>query len=307
MKYFVYSPWWKSGGPEALHQLCSSINDLGGDAFMIYENGSTSVYPEYSHYNVKSASGFQDDSQNVLIIPECIDVNSLADTIKSTVVYWWLSLDTRWDISNPRFQRVYHGCQSYYVMDHIRDVISDKMILSLSDYTKQSFVVDESVLVEKNHHRENIVLFNPLKGYDITQRLEKEFDGTDVRFIPIKDMTADQIRELSYRAKVYIDFGGHPGKDRIPREMALSGCSIIVGKRGSAFNAIDVPINRKFDYDVETNSVDFLLVKNRIENDIRNFDRAFEELFEYRHRIRQEKEIFYKEVVEMMKRIQSEI
>lgn len=301
MKYFIYSPWWKSGGPEALHQLCSAINDLGGDASMFYDNGSANIFPEYSHYNVKCVCRFTDDPQHVLVIPECVDINTLSDTIKSKVIYWWLSLDKRWDISNSRFQKVYHGCQSQYVIDHVNKTVANEMIFSLSDYTKPSFIIDEHLLQEKNQKRENLVLFNPLKGYDITQCLEKEFSGTDVRFVAIKDMTPDQIREVSYRAKVYIDFGGHPGKDRIPREMALSGCSVIVGKRGSAINDIDVPIKRKFDYDEVNNRVDYSAVRKQIESDMRNFDEAFAELRSYREQIRKERDIFYGEVSHVMR------
>lgn len=304
MKYLIYSPWWKSGGPEALHQLCSAINDLGGDASMFYDTGSNSVFPEYSHYNVKCVSQFQDDPTHVLIIPECIDINGLPDTIKSKVIYWWLSLDRRWDLLNPKFQQVYHGCQSQHVMDYIKNAIGTELRFNLSDYTKQSFIVDETELQNRNASRENLVLFNPLKGYDITQRLEKEFAGTDIRFVAVKDMTPDQVRELSYRAKVYIDFGGHPGKDRIPREMALSGCSVIVGKRGSASNDIDVPISRKFDYDENTNSIDFVSVKKQIEHDMKNFDAAFKEFFDYRTLIREEKKIFYSEVATMMRKVE---
>lgn len=53
----------------------------------------------------------------------------------------------------------------------------------------------------------------------------------ELNFKPIINMTRDEvIRELQ-RAKVYIDFGNHPGKDRIPREAAILGCCAIVGKR----------------------------------------------------------------------------
>jgi len=302
MKYFIYSTWWKSGGPEALHQLCSAINDLGGDAYMIYENGSKVIFPEYAHYNVKCAvEGFSDSEDNVLIIPECVNVDGLGNIIRSKIVYWWLSLDRRWNPENPNFDRVYHGCQSNYVVNHLQPHIDPSRIFNLTDYTKQSFIVDEDLLRRKNGNRENIVLFNPLKGYEITQRLEKECEGMGIRFIPLKDMTPSQIQDISYRAKVYIDFGGHPGKDRIPREMASSGCSVIVGKRGSAINEVDVPIKSKFDYDEATNSIDYAAVRNQIEHDMHNFNDAFEEMHSYREQIRRERETFYGEVSHMMR------
>jgi hypothetical protein len=41
---------------------------------------------------------------------------------------------------------------------------------------------------------------------------------------------------------VYIDFGNHPGRDRIPREAAAMGCVVITNRRGSAENDVDIPI-----------------------------------------------------------------
>ncbi len=36
------------------------------------------------------------------------------------------------------------------------------------------------------------------------------------------------------KAKLYIDFGYHPGKERMPREACLLDCCLIIGKDGSA-------------------------------------------------------------------------
>lgn len=51
------------------------------------------------------------------------------------------------------------------------------------------------------------------------------------------------------KSKVYIDFGNHPGKDRIPREAAISGCIVITGKRGAAAFAEDVCIPETYKFD----------------------------------------------------------
>ena len=59
-------------------------------------------------------------------------------------------------------------------------------------------------------------------------------------------MKPDQIAMLMCRAKVYIDFGSHPGKDRIPREAAVCGCCIITNREGSAAYAEDVGIPEKY-------------------------------------------------------------
>ena len=53
-------------------------------------------------------------------------------------------------------------------------------------------------------------------------------------------------------SKVYIDFGNHLGKDRIPREVA-SGCCIITGKTGADKYKEDVYIGEKFKFDEAIN------------------------------------------------------
>ena len=53
-------------------------------------------------------------------------------------------------------------------------------------------------------------------------------------------------------AKVYVDFGNHPGKDRIPREAALCGCRVVTNLRGAAAYREDVELDDclKFDESV---------------------------------------------------------
>ena len=47
------------------------------------------------------------------------------------------------------------------------------------------------------------------------------------------------------KSKIYIDFGYHPGKDKIPREAVINDCIIITNTKGSAGNYGDVPTEYK--------------------------------------------------------------
>ena len=67
-------------------------------------------------------------------------------------------------------------------------------------------------------------------------------------------MTPAEVTELLMKSKIYIDFGHHPGMDRLPREAALAGCIVVTNKEGAANFRSDVPIGeewkvRKFDVD----------------------------------------------------------
>jgi hypothetical protein len=74
-------------------------------------------------------------------------------------------------------------------------------------------------------------------------------------------MKRNEIIDLLKKAKVYIDFGNHPGKDRIPREAAVLGCCVIVGKRGSAKYYEDVPIPEEYKFDVRKCNIDSIISK----------------------------------------------
>jgi len=57
------------------------------------------------------------------------------------------------------------------------------------------------------------------------------------------------------KAKLYIDFGFHTGKDRIPREAVMSGTSIITGYKGSAAFFEDVSIYRQYKLKKKHNNI----------------------------------------------------
>lgn len=61
-------------------------------------------------------------------------------------------------------------------------------------------------------------------------------------------MTTQQIIKILDESMVYIDFGNHPGKDRIPREAALRNCIVMTNKSGSAANDIDIPIPAEYKF-----------------------------------------------------------
>lgn len=63
-------------------------------------------------------------------------------------------------------------------------------------------------------------------------------------------MRPEQVMKTMDESMMYIDFGNHPGKDRIPREAALRDCIILTSTNGSAHNELDVPIASEFKFDI---------------------------------------------------------
>ena len=99
-------------------------------------------------------------------------------------------------------------------------------------------------------------------------------------------------------AKVYVDFGNHPGKDRIPREAAISGCCVITGMHGAAKFHEDVPIPNKYKVD-DLEDLDVSHVRDLILDIFEHYDERIDDFEEYRTMIRGEKEKFIKDAMNL--------
>ena len=160
----------------------------------------------------------------------------------------------RWALSRARrpfiFSRdlklpVYHLYQSEYARQFLlSNRIGAEKMLPLSDYVNKTFLGYDFT---QEAEREDVILYNPKKGVDFTNKLISA--APELKFEPLIGLTRDQMVERLKRCKLYIDFGHHPGKDRIPREAAALGCCILTNRRGSAANDIDVPIPEDFKID----------------------------------------------------------
>ena len=102
-------------------------------------------------------------------------------------------------------------------------------------------------------------------------------------------------------SKVYIDFGNHPGKDRIPREAAISGCCIITGKRGSAKYKDDVYIEDEFKFNDSEENIDSIISK--INYLIENYENETKKFDLYRDRISKEEIVFEKDIDKIFTKI----
>jgi hypothetical protein len=98
------------------------------------------------------------------------------------------------------------------------------------------------------------VVYNPAKGIHYTNEIIRRA-GQTLQIVPIGKgpngqvrMTGTEVTNLLHRAKVYIDFGPHPGMDRLPREAALAGCIVLTNRDGAAGYDVDVPLPNEFKF-----------------------------------------------------------
>jgi len=209
-----------------------------------------------------------------------IDITELA--------YKYISNKNFFNIPEIR-QADFHLAQSYYAVKHLKEKgISEDRIFYLSDYLNENFLNIKTDLTKK----ENTVAYNPKKGLSFTRKIIKH--ASEIRFVPIINMTRQEVIETLQKTKVYIDFGNHPGKDRLPREAAILGCCVITGKRGSAKYFKDLPIPEEYKFEDKEENIP--LIVKKIKDCFKNFEMHYRNFENYRNIIKSEKEKFIKDL-----------
>ncbi len=172
-------------------------------------------------------------------------------------------------------------CQSMYAHDFlINSGFSREKLFYLSDYLNEDFLKINT----PRSGKENIVAYNPKKGFLFTRQIIEP--SSSITFVPLINMSRQQMLETLQRAKVYIDFGNHPGKDRIPREAAILGCCVITGKRGSAAFYEDIPIPDEYKFDDKEENIHRII--HRVRDCLENYEERAKDFEHYRRVIRDE-------------------
>ncbi|MGL4287791.1 MAG: hypothetical protein ACRCVA_15700 [Phreatobacter sp.] len=256
----VYAPSASTtGGPELLHQLVHEIRVNGGEAAIHYVPDPLAAVPErYRIYDIPTLTAVDPADGDCIVVPETM-VRQLPLWSPAERYIWWLSFDFFQSRHRGKAERILanlyketlircltrlgtkHLFQSHYARSRLRNRgMSGEL---LSDYLSIAPSLDGA------EPRQGLILYNPKKGMEITGRLQRQWP--DLTFLPIVDMTRQQVEDAFRRAKIYIDFGEHPGKDRLPREAALMGTVVVVGVRGAAAFDEDVTLPRAYKLDID--------------------------------------------------------
>lgn len=307
-RIIVCCPHGITGGPELLHQLVDALRKLGHNAFVSYFpfEGNYECPEIYKKYNAPQAI-FSDDSETFVVVPETATW-ILKSLRHAEAAVWWLSVDNylirrhqslfqdlyircisliKHRLPLIRLRKYKHFVQSIYAQRFLDNAGISSMLLT--DYLSSEHLSQRDILKP----RMNIVVYNPKKGQKQTQRLREACP--DIEFVPIVNMTPSQVADLLSDAKIYVDFGHHPGKDRPPREAAMAGCCVITGRRGSARYSEDVSISDDYKLDDKAAAYvrDFRPLVESIFSDYPSHARCFNG---YREMILNEPRIFQQQV-----------
>ena len=293
MKVVIFCPRGAAtGGTELLHQLGYKLGMFGFEPAMYYygeEDGRQVIHPHYIRYNVPRTEILSDSPDTCYIYPEVLapSIEKIKCQLpESKHVIWWLSVDNA--EMTPESERevsadkeIIHFVQSYYAWDYVSKTlsVSEDRLFYLSDYINISFfnTISDGI-------RDNVVLFNPHKGFERTAQLIGHSDYS-IKWQALWGLAPSDIPKILRKAKVYIDFGNHPGKDRIPREAVACGCRIITGRRGAAANNMDVPIDERLKISDDTSDEEIL---STIKWLLENYEDSAELYKDYLRSIREE-------------------
>lgn len=247
-----------TGGPEALHQLARALLDSGVDARMVYYaamGGPAAVPGPYQVYAPRIATHSEDKPADVVVVPE-VRTEGLRRIRRARKVVWWLSIDNylaarsrsrlrgfaSWlagaaALPISRLRGCVHCAQSVYAVEYLQRQGIPAVLLT--DYLRS--VHTGHADVRNDAERGRTILYNPLKGYEFTRGLMEAVRG-DCRWVALEGMSPEEVAAAMRGARLYVDFGHHPGRDRMPREAAAHGCCVLTGRRGSAGLHADLPI-----------------------------------------------------------------
>ncbi|MBC5992107.1 hypothetical protein [Pontibacter cellulosilyticus] len=298
-----------TGGPEAMHQLIHKLRSMGYNAFMYYfpADHKSPVPERFKEYNISFKREIIDDENNILICPE-ITTKLFGSYKHIRKAIWWLSIDNYFVVLNDESKlskikslvtgnyffkfdddnanEIFHFAQSEYAFQFLK-AKGLKKIYPLSDYLNKSYLNNTATKEKLNQ-----VLYNPKKGIEKTKILINSYP--EISWVPLEKMTLDQVKDTLSKSKVYIDFGNHPGKDRLPREAAMNNCCVITGREGSANYTKDLPIPEEFKFENVASNKE--TIRDLILDCFNDFEEISKSFANYRQQIINEEQTFEEEI-----------
>lgn len=257
MQVIIICPYGaRTGGPEALHQLCHALIKFGVHASIYYAIDSdldfiksikkselqhtainlgerNNLHNEYDKYQIATVTDLKFTRETIFIFPETF--LHWVDTFHQNIsVIWWLSVDNAFrylasntlNINSLRHGNIFHAYQSNYAKRFL-DSLGIFNQIKLSDYTNLPSIIPS----KKNSIAINAgpkVIFNL---DTIANTLQSNIE-TNIHLIA--GIKRAEVYEILGNSFCFIDLGNFPGKDRLAREAALLNCIPIVLDVGGA-------------------------------------------------------------------------
>jgi len=301
--------------------FASRASRMGHQVKMVYFDYDIFVRTGDLKLSIKSRAGFSDrysdydvafvdslpTSFDRVLIPEVYPYLAGYFGFSKNIILWWLSADNffvmrqrihdRPDVAKnfdffPTFDDL-SNCTNIFQSRYAKNVVSTKMQLKDDDVLFTSplnYRFRDQTFEAARASRNNDVLFNPAKNSHIYLHLNPLLP--EINFVPVQSMATAEVLERLRAAKIYLDLGTHPGRDRLPREAATQGCCVITSNTGAAAVYEDYPFSEHYKLDID----DIQSLPDRLNEVYRKIcgqhSAAYADFGEYRHFISGESERF---------------
>lgn len=289
---------------------------------------------KFKKYDVKVAKKIDDDKKNTIIVPETftgflgkfhnvkkviwwlsLDFHFLSTPDKRAIkflkkrklpiifrkivelgmlLFSYSSLD---DYKLINLSLNGNKCYHLYNCEYVKNYLVEKGI----DRSRMSYLcgpIGEPHFFHTDNltKEDNKILYNPAKGYEFTTNLisyVKE-QSPEFKFIPLKNMTLEQMIKEQCSAKLYIDFGFFPGPERLPREAVLHKCNVLTSREGAAANNIDVPILSEYKFNMSNETIQ--IIYEKIWFCMKHYESIVDDFDEYRKKVYSQREYFEEDI-----------
>ncbi len=237
-----------------MHQLVHTANRVQpGSAAILYAPFTVHSNPaEYRHYECPIIMRDQVPQDALVVLPEIWP--NLAATFSNRCALWWLSVGNFGSYGQRNLDGIsLHLCQSQYAFEYVQKNLSFEPMM-LTDWV-------DVVPVETD--RLPRVAVNPAKDAGMLRYFvqSKKFDVVELR-----GMDKIGISTALHGSRIYVDFGNHPGRDRLPREAALAGCTVLSTYLGAACYWDDMPLPNHYKFDTLDE------VTSKVEEELDHYD-----------------------------------
>lgn len=250
-----------SGGAESLHNLVFQLRGIGLRADLVYfpevgvvEAQASKYFTDYGLF----PAALDDTDGTIIIFPETLCMEALK-LKRAQAAIWWLSVDNflrskhgniwdkwRYFKSVIRGERPFGGAAGLRGLRHFSKCRYDEIFLGKHGITFERitgpintrYIEASKCLDVLLGQKKDLILYSPETPKSIITLVRNELPK--VTLVEMKGYSSDEMLDLYRQAKIFMDFGNHPGQERMPREAAVMGCCVITGMKGAAFNEEDV-------------------------------------------------------------------
>jgi hypothetical protein len=265
----------KTGGPTATFQLAKCLKNYGLSVTLLYDDDQ--CYEYFKDWHIKyleDYSGFWTmesiyNIKNSIVIlndTSTSDINKLSNS--NTIWLYMQSVDNcilfgtrasrfegsvrilkncfkdfrksytfRWNSISDRIQLIL--TQSSYGNDFHSRLNANIPYFYIGDFIDHDLKQINKIILNNLSSSKIIISYNPVKG-KILFKICKFF-ARNIEFKPVQGITSENLQAYLASSDCYVDFGGLPGKDRLPREATVAGIPSFFFKRGAGVNGTDFP------------------------------------------------------------------